>query len=83
MPPAFHVLDPLVDVVGAWPDLVEGGRLDPVLLLGPPATALSPMLGMIDPPKVQTSEPSFCLMILGARSGSVRDVLVEQGGWLD
>ena len=30
-----HVLDPLVDVVAAGPELVEGGRLEAVLLAGP------------------------------------------------
>jgi len=50
----------------------------PYSSLGRPATAFRPMFGMIDPPKVQTSEPSFCLMIFGCRVLVLRrNVVVE------
>ena len=40
-----HVLDALVDVAAAGPHLVEGGRLDAVLLLGPAGDGVEPDVG--------------------------------------
>ena len=40
----------------------------PYSSLGRPATALSPMLGILAPSNIHTSEPSRVVVILGARS---------------
>jgi hypothetical protein len=53
-----HVLDPFVVVVRAGPQLREGCRLDPVLSLGRPATALSATLPTVSPLYSHTLAPS-------------------------
>ena len=56
----------------------------PYSSFGRPATALSPMLGMTEPSKTQTSDPSSVCSTCGRPVGVLRrDVAVEQVGWLD
>ena len=52
-----HVLHPLVDVVATWPHLVESGRVDAVLLLGPTGDSIKTDVGddaVIEGPDVVT-----------------------------
>jgi hypothetical protein len=83
-PAGVHVLDPLVDVPAARAHLLEGGRLDAVLLLGPAGHGVEPDVGDHGPVEGPHVGPVGLLDDLRGQVGEPRrQPPLEQVGRLD